>query len=563
MGEVLSSIMDMSSGEKRLQTLKLVGTLASVAVFSAVPLFFLALRNSAKRTSRRRRLSFTSVGLGIGTFPPETNAKEPIINAALYFSHDNGGCPSTQDVAQYIIKPLLEYERFSHVPDLHNHICRPSNHGNGNNNSKNNGEIQPLDLIREFTICSDDDLLLNQTIVSHLQDTLGAGRQDLPWWEILIIRNSGLGPSACVLRIHHVIGDGLALVAAFEKLLTNAEDGGVIRTPMNFKSGASSSTSTSENNNGNKKKKRGVLSTIWSLIEATGHCLTLSATKYDDDTVFSHMNNSQLRHSGKRSAIIFPTMPLEFIKQLKIAAGVTVNDILLTAVSQTIHDYCQFHNDAVLAKKGSAIQCRALLPVGFPRSTEELNDKYTAMRNLWCMVSCDIGVGHSDILDRMNHIHTKTTEMKERPRAYMQLKIQNGLGPFLPVSVGQKTVFDTFSRHSLVLTNVPGPVDTVCFAGKRVDSVQLFFDNLLTQVNLMSYAGKVYGNIIVDADKLPHSEMFGQLYVKALLELAKRLNVDVPRTAVFYFLMPLYSFWHMDDFSWGTTRQVSGATPAK
>jgi len=34
-------------------------------------------------------------------------------------------------------------------------------------------------------------------------------------------------------------------------------------------------------------------------------------------------------------------------------------------------------------------------------------------------------------------------------------------------------------------------------------------------------------------------------------------------TPVFYFLMPLYSFWHMDDFSWGTTRQVSGAAPTK
>jgi chitin synthase len=30
---------------------------------------------------------------------------------------------------------------------------------------------------------------------------------------------------------------------------------------------------------------------------------------------------------------------------------------------------------------------------------------------------------------------------------------------------------------------------------------------------------------------------------------------------VFYFILPLYSFWHMDDFSWGTTRQVSGASP--
>jgi chitin synthase len=26
---------------------------------------------------------------------------------------------------------------------------------------------------------------------------------------------------------------------------------------------------------------------------------------------------------------------------------------------------------------------------------------------------------------------------------------------------------------------------------------------------------------------------------------------------VFYFLLPLYSFWHMDDFSWGETRQVN------
>ena len=32
---------------------------------------------------------------------------------------------------------------------------------------------------------------------------------------------------------------------------------------------------------------------------------------------------------------------------------------------------------------------------------------------------------------------------------------------------------------------------------------------------------------------------------------------------VFYFILPLYSFWHMDDFSWGTTRQLSASpTPA-
>ncbi len=39
--------------------------------------------------------------------------------------------------------------------------------------------------------------------------------------------------------------------------------------------------------------------------------------------------------------------------------------------------------------------------MGFPRSKDELNDKYTAMRNTWCMVSCGMGVGHTDIEDRL------------------------------------------------------------------------------------------------------------------------------------------------------------------
>jgi hypothetical protein len=121
-----------------------------------------------------------------------------------------------------------------------------------------------------------------------------------------------------------------------------------------------------------------------------------------------------------------------------------------------------------------------------------------------------------------------TTEMKEKPRAFMQLTVQNKLGPFIPTFIGQQTVFDTFSRHSLVLTNVPGPSKTVLFAGKPAKAVQLFFDNLLTQVDLISYAGNVYGNMIFDSDELPNSEIFGQLYAGALVELAMILNVDVP-----------------------------------
>jgi hypothetical protein len=460
---------------------------------------------SRRRAKKERRLSFTSVGLGIGSFPPSANVKEPIINTAVYFDD----CPSAQDVADMIITPLLKYERLSHVPDIDNHVCRPS-HG-----------YKHTDLIRELAINEDDDAILNKTIVEHCQDTLGSGRDDLPWWEILIIRNSGKGSSACVIRIHHVIADGLALVSAFEKILTD-EDGNPIVSPISFKSSSSSV------GGGDKKKKKGLLSTARSLVEATAHVLTLGATKYDDDTAFSKMNHTKMKHSGKREAVIFPTIPLDFVKSVKTAANVTVNDLLMTAVSQAIHSYCKEQGDSVLLERGPEIQCRALLPVGFPRSTESLNDPLSALRNIWCMVSCDLGVGYEDILERLKYIHAKTTEMKEKPRAFMQLTIQNKVAPYIPVSVGQQTVFDTFSRHSLVLTNVPGPSKRCLFAGAVVKSVQLFFDNLLTQVDLMSYAGNVYGNMIFDADELTNPESFKRFYVEALIEIANRLNVDVP-----------------------------------
>jgi len=273
-----------------------------------------------------------------------------------------------------------------------------------------------------------------------------------------------------VVRIHHVIGDGLALVSAFNKLLTTV-DNKPLASSRSFNSSAAKKSSTS--------RKRSLLSTAFSLVEATVHCLSLSATKYDDDTMFSKMNHSRMKHCGKRRAVIFPTVPLQFIKDLKQAAGVTVNDVLMTAVSHAIHAYCKLHKDSVLeTKKGDIhIQCRALLPVGFPRDQNELNDKCTAMKNLWCMVSCDMGVGKSNVRDRIEFIRSKTREMKEKPRAFMQLWIQNNLGPLIPLPVGQKTVFDTFSRHSLVLTNVPGPAEPCRFAGARVKSVQLFFDN--------------------------------------------------------------------------------------
>lgn len=88
-------------------------------------------------------------------------------------------------------------------------------------------------------------------------------------------------------------------------------------------------------------------------------------------------------HTGKRKCLIFNTVPLDFIKDLKNASNVTVNDIMFTALSQAIHDYCQENNDGLIEKKGSKVQFRALMPIAFPRPQEVTNDFSQALYNKW------------------------------------------------------------------------------------------------------------------------------------------------------------------------------------
>jgi len=78
--------------------------------------------------------------------------------------------------------------------------------------------------------------------------------------------------------------------------------------------------------------------------------------------------------------------------------------------------------------------------------------------------------------------------------------IQNNVVPLLPVSSAQQTCYDIFTRHSLVFSNVPGPDKQCLLAGKAVTGLQMFYANLIPQIILISYAGKVYGNMVLDTD---------------------------------------------------------------
>jgi diacylglycerol O-acyltransferase len=476
-----------------------------------------------KERKHRRTWSFSSSGMLRGAFPEQATVPEAIMNVAVYYDRHN--CPNKENVVEHLVKPMLEYERLSTIPDPVSASSRPPARA-----------INPTDLIRLLVVSEDDDnnQALNNAIMNHLHDSfMDRQDSDLPWWEILIIENKGKGQSAIVLRMHHCLADGYSMVNLFEKIITY-EDGTPLVSRM--------SKPTPTSNTPPKPKSKPNYSLCSFLREAI-HSLTLSASRYDDAIAFSKHNrtspsNGKMKHSGNRSYVMFPSVPLDFVKKLKSAAGVTVNDIIMTAVSQAIHDYCISQDcPALLAsnttnnsksKSKSSIQCRALMPVALPRPQAELNDKSLALRNTWTMVSADMGVGYDDIMERLEFIHVKMNEIKSTPRAFVQLWIQNTLPPFLPLSVAQQTVYDVFSRHSLVLTNVPGPDRRCLIAGKVGTGVQMFLSNLLPQISFLSYAGQIMGNMVMDPNEIPESDSIAKFYAKALLQLAERLAVPAP-----------------------------------
>jgi chitin synthase len=80
----------------------------------------------------------------------------------------------------------------------------------------------------------------------------------------------------------------------------------------------------------------------------------------------------------------------------------------------------------------------------------------------------------------------------------------------------------------------------------------------------------IYSIATADADTVPYisiATIAGVYGLQALLFIIKRkweyiiwMLVSVLAIPVFSFYIPLYSYWHFDDFSWGNTRVVMGDT---
>jgi hypothetical protein len=140
-----------------------------------------------------------------------------------------------------------------------------------------------------------------------------------PLWSIIRIENRGAGVSGIMIRVHHVIGDGIALVEALRNMFQD-ENGNtlVVDLPERVRG----------------ERGEGLLAMCWKFVTATVEVLALAQTAFDTDISFNAPNKKQLSNpAGRHKSIIFRTLRLEFVKELKNKAKCSINDVYMCALS--------------------------------------------------------------------------------------------------------------------------------------------------------------------------------------------------------------------------------------
>lgn len=476
--------------------------------------------NTGNPSNLRRSMSFNSKCLIDGVFPKHVNESPSIINVCLFFNE----IASPEKVAEKF-QILLNYDRFRMTPKKSGNQWYFENVGNTDILN---------DHISTVEVSSEAELTLKLESITS-SDLPGDGK--IPLWQVYRLVNNGPGISVLLVRMHHVISDGIGLLGVMSKMFTDkaTNEPLVIDIPEKMRSGHKQDAVSFS-----------VFSSIYlacKTVYSVFAVLSLAASNYDSNILFTSPNKRNLVMSSRKN-IFFPTVKLDFIKEIKTKANVSVNDVIFTAMSGAIMKYCKSKNDPLFSNsnvKERQIVNRALIPLAFPRSKAEMDSYDKALKNKWAFISVQMPLSEPTAKQRLMSCNKTTNELKTSPMPLVQYWIQNYVIPHLPSFIGKQASIDLFSRHSIVFSNLPGFENLITFGEDEnikdetqspftVLGCQIIFNNILPQVILISYHGAVFCCMNLDSDLFVDGDtLLPKFYLEELKDLASEFGIDVSK----------------------------------
>lgn len=277
---------------------------------------------------------------------------------------------------------------------------------------------------------------------------------------------------ALVGRLHHAIGDGVALMHVLGHLTD--------RAPETYRA-------THQENHRDLA------------------CWARSAADLVSEVVLKKEPRTALKGilgTAKRAAVSAP-LDMERLRAAKSALGCTINDLLLEAVTASLGQY--------LAQPPEAI--RVVMPVDLRGARDE------KLGNRFGLTFVRLPVGMREPGARLQALRAGLGRLKRSVQPLLIYAILHVAG-VLPGKMESWLVRFFGSRATAVVTNVPGPREVVTILGQPLRDLMFWVPQsgrLALGISLISYAGTVRVGVACDAAIIPDPERIVAGFEQALV----------------------------------------------
>jgi WS/DGAT/MGAT family acyltransferase len=363
--------------------------------------------------------------------------------------------------------------------------------------------------VRRTALPGAADLFELQELVSELAST--PLDHSKPLWQFHLVENFEGGP-VLVSRIHHCYADGIALIQVLLSLTDTAPDGHQKpRSKARYQRRKAAESNIFKRLMEPAKEGIDVLS-HWGmkLVEEGTNLIRDPKAAADYASLAGEMadelagalllsDDPETRFKGRlgpRKRVAWaPPLDLAEVKSLSRALRCTVNDVLIATITGALRRYLVDHGDDV-----DDLEIRATVPVNL-RPLEHAKE----LGNHFGLVFLPLPVGEEDPLSRLRLVHNYMNELKSSKQAAVAFGLLAALG-MGPARL-QKPMLEMMSRKaSTVLTNVPGPRQSLFLAGSEVSEMMFWVPqsgNIGMGISILSYNGKVYCGLMTDRRLVP------------------------------------------------------------
>lgn len=343
-----------------------------------------------------------------------------------------------------------------------------------------------------------------------------------PLWHFYLVENfvgeDGEPGSALIVRIHHCIADGIALISVIMSLV----DGGSEPPKRQHRSPAGAEDWLSDalikplaglTVRAIDMAGEGAARSLHALLDpekAMQHGLAGSADAarmawqvVNDAAALALMpDDSPTRLKGEpgtaKRVAWCPPLPLDDVKAVGRALGCSVNDVLLSCVAGAIGGYLRDCGDDTAGK-----EIRAMIPVNL-RPMEEA----WKLGNHFGLAPLVLPIGIENPIQRIYEVRHRMAALKGSTQPLLAFGLLAVAG--LMVKPAQDALLNLFGRKTTaVMTNVPGPREPLALCGARVTQCMFWVPqtgSVGLGVSILSYGGGVQFGVITDTVLCPEPQ---------------------------------------------------------